>query len=328
MRQKGMLSIDEINRKLQFQKDDFPGLHQAAKNESIIFFIGAGVSKLYGCLLWDEMATKLINELQDANILTHAEQDVLLKDANTNPRKTISICHRKCQEAKKLNVYEKAIRDAVTIKDSNKAHNIYKKIFSIKATAHMTTNIDDGLEKYASSMQHIGENIKTYNCTLPVDQTRIMQVKHNIFKDGSIIYLHGNIDNIQECVLTVDRYLSFYGEKNSFLNDLFSQLKLISGVIIFLGYGLNEWDIIERIYKLKNNSSEGVAYLLSPIFTHELTAFNLEVEYYKSFGVEPIPYIIDEEGYEKINFVLDNLAKAINKSTPNPYDIFSEIEGI
>ena len=52
------------------------------------------------------------------------------------------------------------------------------------------------------------------------------------------------------------------------------------------------------------------------------------MDYYKSFGVELVPYIIDEGGYERINLVLDNLAKAIDKSIPSPYEIISEIEEV
>lgn len=298
--QKDSISIDEINRKLQFQNDDFPELHQAAKNESIVIFIGAGVSKLYGCLLWDEMAIKLVEKLREANILTYAERDILLKDAGTNPRKVISICYGKCTDGNNLSLYEKAIKDSVEIENLIKAQNIYKKIFSIKATTHITTNIDDGLEKYISAMRDTGEKLKIYNCTLREDQERIKQVNYNILKDGTIIYLHGNIKNIQNCILPVEKYLSHYSENNSFLNELFSKISAMKGIIIFLGYGLNEWDIIERIYKIKDFSNERAGYLLSPVFTHELTKFNLEVQYYQSFGVEPIPYIIDKEGVENL----------------------------
>ena len=328
MKYKSTLYIDEINRMLQFQRDDFPDLHQAAENESIIFFIGAGVSKLYGCLLWDEMAVKLVQELREANIFTYAEQDILLKDVRTNPRKVISICYRKCIDSNCLNIYEKAIKDSVAIKDPDKALKIYKKIFLIKATTHITTNIDLGLKEYVSLIQDAGENIKIYNCMIPHDQERIRQVEYNIFKDRNIIYLHGTIEHIQECVLPVEKYLSHYSENNELLNKLFSKINQIKGIIIFLGYGLNEWDIIERVYKIREfpNHTECVAYLLSPIYTHEVTKFNLEKDYYKSFGVTPIPYIIDEYGYEKINSVLDNLAKAIDKSRPSPYEIISEIE--
>lgn len=313
---------------LQFQKDDFPDLHRAARDESIVFFIGAGVSKLYGCLLWNEMALELVMQLRRKEILNYAEQDILLKEANTNPRKVISICYRKCRDSSNENEYEQAIKTEVEIRDVKKNQEIYKKIFSVKATAHLTTNIDDGLKQYVLSIQHNMGRIKTYNCTLPNDQESIKQANYNIFKDGSILYLHGNVESIEECVLPVEKYLNHYSENNTFLNELFSRIKVMKGIIIFLGYGLNEWDIVERIYKIKDYSNENVAYLLSPIFTHQLTQLNLEAEYFKAFGVKVVPYIIDEEGYEKINFVLDNLAKALDESMPSPYEIFSDIEKI
>jgi hypothetical protein len=327
MTNKNILSLDEINRMLQFQIDDFPDLHQSAKNESLIIFLGAGVSKLYGCSLWDEMALMLAKELRKSRLISFAEQDILLKEAITNPRKVISICYRRCIDENSLQTYVKAIGDSVEIRDWPEAKEIYKKIFSIKAMAHLTTNIDLGIKKYIYSTQDVSRHIKIYNCTSPSDRERIKQINYNIFKDGNIIYLHGNCENICESILPIEKYLSHYSEENEFLNNLFQNIKGGS-TIVFLGYGLNEWDIIERIYKIRKFTNERVAFLLSPIFSHEITRFKLEMDYYKSFGVEPVPYIIDEEGYGKVNLVLNNLARAIDRSLPSPYEMFSEIEKV
>lgn len=272
------------------------------------------------------MALRLAQELRGVNLISFAEQDILLKEAIINPRKVISICYRRCMDENDLYIYVKAIGDSVKIKDWAEAQEIYKKIFSIRAMAHLTTNIDLGIKKYIYSTQDISKHIKIYNCTSPSDQERIKQVNYNIFKDGNIIYLHGNCENIHESILPIEKYLSHYSEGNEFLNNLFTNIKRGRSTIIFLGYGLNEWDIIERIYKIRKFTNEKVAFLLSPIFSHEITKFRLEMDYYKSFGVEPVPYIIDEEGYGKVNLVLNNLAKAIDKSSPSPYEIISEIE--
>jgi hypothetical protein len=56
----GNVSIDKIERLLQFQKDDFKELHLAAKEDNIILFLGAGVSKIYECPLWSEMSKELV----------------------------------------------------------------------------------------------------------------------------------------------------------------------------------------------------------------------------------------------------------------------------
>lgn len=321
------MSIQEIERLLQFQNEDFPELHQAAKDDSIILFIGAGIAKLYGCPLWNEMARFLVQKLRKEKILDYAEEKVLLDDALTNPRKVISICYKRCVDSNKRAIYDDAIKESVEIKDTNidKANNIFKKIFSLNSIAYITTNIDDGLKNYVQKLKNSGNNINTYNCTSPNDKKRIEHL-NNIIKDGNAIYLHGNIENISECILSVDKYLSFYNEANNFLNKLFLRIKEKKRIIIFIGYSLGEWDIIERIYKMKNGPKEVVAYLLSPIFSSDLIKFNLEKDYYESFGVKAIPYIIDEDGYERINLVLDNLSNAINKNMPASYEIFSQID--
>lgn len=323
------LSIEEINRMLLFQEEDFRDLHQAVKNDSLILFIGAGVSKLYGCLLWNEMATALIEGLLKEKLITYAERDILHKEVDENPRKVISICCSICEDKNKVNVYEDAISNTVTQINDAKIKEIYYRIFSINPIAILTTNIDLGIKKYISNhIQSIYNKPTIYNCTSPYDQKRIEQTSYNVFKDRNTFYLHGNCENISECILPVDKYLTYYSESNKFINGLFSAIKDKKSVIIFIGYGLNEWDIIERLYKIKNSPREIVAYLLSPIYSYEITKFSLERNYYKFFGVEPIPYIIDDEGYEKLYFVLDNLLKAIDKSRPSPYKILSEIEKV
>ncbi len=322
------MNIQYIEKLLQFQKDDFPELHQAAENDNIILFIGAGIAKLYGCPLWNEMANFLVKNLRKNGMLTYAEEKILLEDAITNPRKVISICYKRCVDCNKTQIYEDAIKESVKIEDANKdkANDIFNKIFSLNAITHFTTNIDDGLKNYVENSKNFGYNIDMYNCTSPNDKKRIEQVNNNIFKDGNVIYLHGNLENISECILSVDKYLSFYNENNAFLNKLFSKIKENGSIIIFIGYSLNEWDIIEKIYKIKNGPKEVIAYLLSPIFSNELIKFNLEKDYYESFGVKAIPYIIDEQGYEKINSVFDNLSRAIEKSAYSIYEILSLIE--
>lgn len=320
-------SKTKIERMLQFQEEDFSNLHRAAGNENIIVFIGAGVAKLYGCLLWNEMATKLAEILLNEGLINYAENNILAIEANENSRKVISICHTLCKD--KLTIYEKGIKDSITNINQSEIGKIYEKIFSLEARAYLTTNIDDGINIYINS--YLPRNKisipKEYNCTSASDQHTIEQLNYNIFKDGNVVYLHGNYMNIFECILPVEKYLDFYNERNDFVNNLFSYLKKTDCFIVFIGYGLNEWDIIERIYKLRsNNPVQNVGLLLSPIFSHEITKFTLERKYYESFGVESIPYIIDTTGYKELYRVLDNIAKALEEDIPSPYELIKEIE--
>lgn len=324
-------NFDEINRLLQFQKDDFPQLQVAIKNENIIIFLGAGVSKFYGCPLWNELAIKMVNKLQQEHLISYAEEEILSVETTSDPRKVITICYGICKK-ENSQAYANVISECFNFNReyNDNFHKIYDKIFSINARAYLTTNIDLGITYYKNDPLKMSQ-IEAYNCTLPKDKEKIELAGYNIVKDGNIIYLHGNVENIEKCIMPLDKYLSFYGDGYNFVQELFH--KLNDCTLVFIGYSLNEWDVIEKIYKISRGQKRETGltlsgYILSPIYSHELTKFNLEKIYYETFGIEVIPYIIDNEGYEKLLLVLENLAKAINKDRISPYSIKEDIDNI
>lgn len=324
-------SRDKIENLLQFQEKDFHELHESAKDDNIVLFLGAGLAKMYGCLLWSEMAKELSKVLSKKKIVSYAEEDILSKESEIDPRKVISICYSLCKnEKKKLNIYKNTIKDTIKIKESESKNlnEIYELIFSINPKAYLTTNLDLGIKKY--STLHINPNQRIYNCTSPSDKSVIKAINYQIFKDGNIIYLHGNDGNIENSILTVEQYLEYYSDKENFLKNLFPNIR---GFIVFIGYGLAEWDVIEKIYKIYKSNKEAfkieiTGCLLSPVFTHEITKFKLEQSYYESFGIKSIPYLIDDEGHKALKRVLENLKEALDKTRPTTYDIFKEIEEI
>lgn len=320
------LDYNRIKRFLEFQEEDFPELYQAAKNDSIILFLGAGVSKLYGCCLWFEMAQSVVKRMLELGIINYAECDILYKESIDNPREVMTICYELAKENNGLNDYKSTIEKALMIQDINNCNKVYKMIFSIDSLVYLTTNLDLGIDSFIDSNEKKYNKRRLYDLTIDEHINYIKQAGYNILKDGNVIYLHGRATNIEKSILTVDRYLSHYDQRNSFLNEFFLRIKDVNCLIIFIGYNLDEWDIIEKIYKMENFPKEVKSILLSPIFENNITKFNLEMSYYRSFGVKPVAYIIDENGYRELFSVLKNLAAAINKSIPSPYSIFSEIE--
>ena len=113
-----IFSEDKIGHLLQFQQEDFPEMHQAAKDGNIIFFLGAGLAKMYGCLLWDEMAKELLKVLRKNKIISYVEEDVLYRESQNDPRKVISICDSLCKDKEKSLIYIDTIKDAIKIKDT------------------------------------------------------------------------------------------------------------------------------------------------------------------------------------------------------------------
>jgi len=322
-------SRDQIEHFLKFPKEDLPELHQASKEDDLIIFLGAGVAKLYGCFLWVEMAKELAKKLRENKIISYSEENILYMEAENDPRKVISICYSLCsKDAVKMSIYKKTIKETINLKneETNNLKEIYGKIFSLNPKVYLTTNIDLGIQYYSSLCTNTNQRI--YNCTLPSDKEVIEQIDYKIFKDSNIIYLHGNEEYLENSILTVESYLEYYSNRK-FLEGIYFNID--NGFIIFIGYGLKEWDIIERIYKIyksnrKSSKKEFTGLILTPIFSYEIVKFTLEQEYYKSFGVRSIPYLIDDNGHKELLRVLTNLKNALDISRKQSYDVFKEIE--
>jgi hypothetical protein len=318
---------DESQNLLEFKEKDFPELYQAARDGKIILFLGAGISKLYGCSLWYEIARQLSKDLSDQKVINFAEFEILNRESLDDPRKVISICYELAKEKDKLEIYEKSIKDSLEIEDSNMCLEIYDKIFSIKSLVYLSTNFDLGIN-YLINHNNKYKNRRIYDLTLNQHRIDIESKNYNILKDGNIIYLHGVISNLKELILPIDKYLQHYNQNNIFLNNFFLEIEKTNCFIIFIGYRLHEWDIIEKIYKMKNSLKERTSILLSPVYSFDKTKFNLEKNYFKSFGVIPVPYRIDEIGYRGIFPVLEKLSGIINMYYTHPFDFYSEIEKI
>lgn len=315
----------EIKRLLQFNEKDFPALHQAAKRDAIIVFVGAGVSKYYGCKLWSEMAVEVVKALRENDLISFAQESILIEEASRDPRKTISICQRLCNGRQQ--VFKESILKSLKIFDENKMNRIYSQIYRLKPLALLTTNIDKGMKKW-TELKYRRSHYKprVFDCTENADRYEIRKIDYNVFKNGNIICLHGTFHNILNAVLTLENYLSHYSENDSFLKSLFKEISRQNGYTVFIGYGLDELDIIEKIYKLGGENVQNKAILLSPIFSFELTKFRLDKEYYSSFGVQAVPYLIDEKGYDILTEVLERLELALNRSRPSINEILLKIE--
>lgn len=318
-----LVSKELLDRHPQFDSNAYPELFEAIKSENLIVFLGAGVSKLLGCPLWGELASEVARK-----IANYAEFDILEKQANIEPRKVISIC---CSIAKKdpakYSIYKKIIRRSLSIKDKEKAKSLYRKVFELGAKAYLTTNIDLGIVEARPK----AKRIEIFDCTLMNDLERVSSVDSDLLKDGNIILLHGTLKKIEKAILSVDTYLTYY-ENEKVVNLLNKIFKQGNNIILFIGYSLSEWEIIERIYRLtkKNESSKKrkAGYVLTPLFSHEYTKFQLDKEYLSLFDVEPIPYFVDYDGFWKLQDILDKLSKAADKHRLNPVEIYGRIRDI
>jgi len=303
--------------------EDCEYLFDAVKNDSLIVFIGAGVSKLVGCLGWNELAEKIVKIGRQEGILNFLEEEVLLKEI-MNPRKVISICFKMFDNKDKKKLFYDLLIKFTDIVDKSNL-DVFRKILDLKAKAYITTNIDDGLIQFNPPVTR--QNI--YDCTSK--DFEIFVKDDLLVRDGNIFFLHGRRNIIENTIFTIDRYLEFY--KRDYINDfLKNKIFTDNNVVLFIGYGLGEWEILEYLFRSQSNNSNYSSfinrYLLMPLYSSDYVKLNLDRIFYDFFNIITIPYFIDFEGYYKLSSSLDKLIKSINDYQPTASVVFNQIDKV
>jgi hypothetical protein len=299
-------------------------LFEAIKNEYLVIFYGAGVSRLAGCKGWYDLACHIIDTFYPEKF-TRLETEELKIIAWNNPRKAISICYHTVEsEDKLLNKYYEAIKKALKPTSNKRFKKIHELILNLGASCYVTTNIDCGAENVTNL-----EKRKIFDLTMDKNV-----LDFDLYNEGNIVYIHGSIKNINNAVFTIDKYISHYSvnEIKHYLKEIFKPPR----TVLFIGYGLEEYDILENIFRAINNYktkddksySSCQHFILTPIYSKDIAKFRVEREYFKIFLVETIPYFIDYEGYDRLLQVLNKLNEEIENAKQQPLEIISKIDQV
>ena len=69
----------------------YPQFCGACKQGKLIVFVGAGVSALWGCKRWKDMAVTLINSCYERGSIDYWERETLENKYSSSPRRLITI---------------------------------------------------------------------------------------------------------------------------------------------------------------------------------------------------------------------------------------------
>lgn len=285
-------------------------LTNSQKGHKLAIFFGNGISRLYGRPSWKELSMELVKECFDKKKINYNEQEILKEEKNL--KKIITICKHKLGEKAYYALLQKQLKtpDKNTM---NKSHLI-KKIKSLtdrasitSNTLYITTNIDNDSVSDISEVETNCLDIKTINYQ-------------------KTYFLHGNIDKKDSIILTTKEYLNHYAPENSipnFLKCLFTDYN-----VLFIGYGLEELDILE--YLLNKGGVEGSEKLkrfsLTPFLSANYEKIAFEKQYFKDiFEIDIIPFNIDQKGHSQLIQVIEDWIKQM-ESKISPKTDFENID--
>ena len=277
----------------------------------LIFFIGAGISRLQNLPGWGQLANQLISA---AFLPAECKQ---IRSSITDNKQLITIAYhhlvKQGKEKKFFSIFNQCLKPT---KSKNKdKRDIYALLFQLRAL-FVTTNCDGLLEK------KIGE----YCCTTECTTIKLAQAQPQF-----LFYLHGryvskNDQDKGSLVFTSDQYLKKYSDPDfkDFLYDLFEKY-----TVVFLGYGMNEFELLENLLRKADTDLDKRHYILEGFFGYEEALADAMSKYYEVLNVKLLAYKKDDQNfrqqYDVIQHWIEQLKVKTNYTMKQILDIAAKI---
>ena len=228
-------------------------INDAVKNDSLIIFVGAGVSANSGLPKWSELIDEFKSDLK------------LGKDESNY----LKIAQYYYDEVGKQKYFQK-ITSIFQPHINARPNKIHDQIFRITPRHIITTNYDSLLESKMNSTISKYEVIK-----------KDMDIPYS--KAGHyLIKMHGDLKE-KNIVLKEDDYLDY--ENNFYMISTLIKALIMNNTVLFIGYSLND-STFNSIFRMIQKGFKGnaqKAYFFS--VDKQNTA---EIEYYKKKGIQVI----------------------------------------
>ena len=285
----------------------------AVNTKTLAVFVGAGVSRIMGCMGWNDLATKLVRRctliksaVDGLPILNFRATEILARYADH--KKTITICYdilkdNGCEEI----FFEELTKSFELDEEHSPCRDIYQQLYGLRGL-FITTNADEHFDSCFNKDRIVYKNFHPDD----IDPTNLYHV-------------HGSIRERDSLVFTVPGYIDRYrdGDFPQFIKRIFN-----SRTVLFVGYGMNEFELLDYIMTRYDSGGarELKHFILLPFYTGEETALKFEKSYHSKMGISVVAYQKDLNGYNQLYEVIKDWNNKINQTSKYLYDSFKEIE--
>ena len=270
----------------------------AIDSGDLLIFVGAGISKLIGYPLWMELGKKLADH-SPRDVISLSQKSVLFSSGFT-PMQIVTILSRRLDKKEKGLGLKKVVEELsieVTEKE-DVALKIAGYLAAYNATI-ITTNADKSLEKTPLDGWQVFNSFEEF----PMD-----------YKGLPLIHLHGSIEKPSEMVFTSEKYAEKYDVESAFGKKLWDFLRMKQWTILFVGYGVSEFELLRYFINFKNDSTRRM-FMLSGYLEKDSIKYEFDSEYFKSLGIYLLPYSREENDYMSLLNVLEKWDKTVKTKT-------------
>jgi len=290
-----------------------PKIRDAVNTKTLAVFVGAGVSRIMGCMGWDELATRLIKRCtlvkraaDGLPYLNFRETEILAR--YNDHKKTITICYdilkdNGCED----NFFQELKKSFELDEEHSPYRDIYQQLYGLRGL-FITTNADEHFDSRFNKDRIVYKNFHPDD----IDPTKLY-------------HIHGSIRERESLVFTVPGYIERYRDDDfrQFLKQIFN-----SRTVLFVGYGMSEFELLDFIVTRydSGDARELKHFILLPFYTGEETALRFEQYYYNKMGISVVAYQKDQNGYNQLYEVIKDWNSKINQTSTYLYDSYKEIE--
>jgi len=305
------------------------GLTQAAVVGKLIPFVGAGTSQLAGCPGWNDFANAALKQLIDKGKFSHAQFDQI---KHLSPRIKLSIVKTVAADTETTIDFDEILHPMPKA-DNPKGRRLYRSLFTLGNT-FVTTNYDRWLDDRPVAPNPSATPVASPEAPPPVVSIRSIHEVSNfapvlLSQPNTVVHLHGSVVDPRSMVLTTRDYIRLYANDHrtgdasaenrtlTFLEHLFEHY-----TVLFIGYGLEELEILEYVVlkarrQARLSKNEARHFLLQGFFSHETTLLrSMETYYLTECGIQLIPFLRDQKGWDQLLDVLENFAQRMPASAP------------
>lgn len=282
---------------------------RAVDEKRLAVFVGAGVSRLVGCMGWADLAKDLAERAFESDVITYKDKQSLLEIPEH--RKVITICRDLLKaeglEDKFTEALQKALRDDLQVTRPN----IYDDIYKLRGV-FVTTNADRLFHRHF-------DKASVHFSRKELDPANIERL--------NLYHIHGCISDPKTMVFTLQDYFKCYNDETiqQFLKNIFSEY-----TVLFLGYGLSEFELLEYIF-LKFDTQEKKErrhFMLRPFFAGEERLLEFEQRYYANMGIQLLGFQKDKRGHKQLELVVREWNTRLNRVSGYLHAAFSEIDAL
>lgn len=296
-------------------------LTESAYRSEIVPFVGAGVSRLCGQPSWDGFADNTIKQLIACDVINYAQSAMFSRLPSARTR--LSLAEHLWKGAHHGSVSE-LWKDAFKRSDNSDhkaAHAaLNQSIWKIAGDSKLvvTTNYDQLLrEPFKPSLLSTADpmSMRTLPPVAP-EPRRGYETTNGVLdrvpnrETPLLVEWHGSTDSPDGMVATTRSYITHYVKSGSVAHLDFLRLLFRRRRVMFVGYGLEELDILEYVLQKADVNEASSHFLIQGFFAHEkVLADHLRSYYLQEFNVRLLAFSRDGKDHNALVDVLTNIAE-------------------